>query len=706
MLSIWLHATFYFLIISFHQTSAILVNITVDDDGQDPNTGRSIQYAPPMAWATGQNCSSCLAKPDPSQAHNGTWHDGTYRPNPESSSDENGVLTATFQFSGTALYVFCILAHAGSPLASTSDMTFTLDGNIVGTFFQLPTGSSNFDFNVPVYVNSSIPDGLHTFTLTNGRDNGVTSLTLFDYYIYTQNTSSAAGPGSSSNGTSIPLSSTSSSPSTGMSTSSSSTASRQNASVVAAVGVHHGLSKSTRLIVIIAASIGGPLLIVILSAFIIWHRRRYGTYGPPSETDGGGPRDGASGWANDTWGPKTNEEPIHPSLLTNVRTKKSRFGFRRTKDSTRPATATSSQSRSQPSLDVTERSKLTAPLTSGGVSINPVVMMSSTVTPIPAEPPAVVTKVVTSTAINPTSRSSRPSRGPDISSVGREGPSRKNLGASDSRPIEIPANTHRGGDTSGSSGHARNLDHGHSTGNRPLKVNPSVTRLSSPPVITPTSATYILSPDHVPSMPTSASVRSPQSAGTPLTTPLSGSLSGEIMSPKSPSISPSYILPAGLSSSVGGHEPMASDLGAAIYPPLKPSHSFSSAYPSLSETASTSTPASGSQRPKLTTVRILPKVPSSLSMETASAISLSRAPSSSVGSALSRGPSAVASIPEDVSPTGTSPPGRSRRLPRPKGIIGPSPTTPKVEAPSVAKESPSSSKDEPDRPPSYDTAPR
>lgn len=63
-------------------------------------------------------------------------------------------------------------------------MTFLIDGQPVGSFSQLPDGATNYDFNVPVYVNTSIPFGVHTFTLENGHVNDTKSLVLLDYIIY------------------------------------------------------------------------------------------------------------------------------------------------------------------------------------------------------------------------------------------------------------------------------------------------------------------------------------------------------------------------------------------------------------------------------------------------------------------------------------------------------------------------------------------
>jgi len=488
-----------------------------------------------------------------------------------------------------------------------------------------------------------------------------------------------------------------------LSSSSSSSSASESASAVAAVSFHHGLSKTNRLIVIIAASVGGLVVLVILVVLIIWRRKRYRKYGPPSDLTRGGPRDGASGWADDTWGPKADEEPVHPSLIATARMKKGRLGHGRAKNdgssSDTPASSQSLSVWSQPSVDMTDRSKSTSPLAPAGVVVVTAANTPDIAIPIPVRPPVPATTVVAPGVADPASLPSASKRGPEGNrgrgaTVHSKPPSHT--------PAESTSSSYSASGVPRAAGRSRSG--GRSGGNSKVKVKPSSTSgAHSPPIITPTSATYILSPDPFPSMLTSAGVRSPQNAGSPLTSPLSGSLSGEMMSPRSPSNSPSYILTTGNASSIGGHEPLTSDLGAAIYPPLRPSASFSSVYSS----ATANTPLTSSLRPPLsantsTSVRMLPRVPSNL--DTASAISLSRAPTtSSAGATLSRGSSAAASVPEDVSPTGTSPPGPSKRLPRPRGIIGPSNSAKAVA--SVLKVSPPKQED-PDRPPSYDAAPR
>ena len=66
-------------------------------------------------------------------------------------------------------------------------MSFFLDGNLVGSYRQLPTGDATYEYNVPVYVNTSLPPGNHTIEIQNGQPNlsKTDSTILLDYIVYT-----------------------------------------------------------------------------------------------------------------------------------------------------------------------------------------------------------------------------------------------------------------------------------------------------------------------------------------------------------------------------------------------------------------------------------------------------------------------------------------------------------------------------------------
>ncbi|TBU46568.1 hypothetical protein BD309DRAFT_840655, partial [Dichomitus squalens] len=162
--------------------SATLVNVTIDDTFGDPATGDQISYAPEGTWQP-VSCAGCTAKPNPSQVSNSTWHEGTFNPDGARGSDQ--LLSAAVSFEGVAVYVFCVVTHSFTSPVGNSDMSFFLDGNLVGTFQQPPNGNATYEYNVPVYVNESLPPGQHTIVVVNGELGGNTSLTLLDYIVYT-----------------------------------------------------------------------------------------------------------------------------------------------------------------------------------------------------------------------------------------------------------------------------------------------------------------------------------------------------------------------------------------------------------------------------------------------------------------------------------------------------------------------------------------
>ncbi|KIJ36078.1 hypothetical protein M422DRAFT_261624 [Sphaerobolus stellatus SS14] len=144
-----------------NETSAVLVNVTVDDAGVDPSTGQSIVYTPGGLWNEGKTCSFCTDKPDPASMHNETWHDATYVPD-NGQGVPTGSSNLTFSFNGTAIYAFCAIQHF-------TNMTFFIDDEPVNRFSQ----------------QSDIP--LQHSRLLNGTLDGLgneRSTVLFDYLIY------------------------------------------------------------------------------------------------------------------------------------------------------------------------------------------------------------------------------------------------------------------------------------------------------------------------------------------------------------------------------------------------------------------------------------------------------------------------------------------------------------------------------------------
>jgi len=80
------------------------------------------------------------------------------------------------------VYAYCILDNAVSYTTFTN-LTFSIDGSLVGSFSHTPDGSGTFLYNTLVYANTSVPNGDHTFIIHSPR--GIdASLVLFDYVEY------------------------------------------------------------------------------------------------------------------------------------------------------------------------------------------------------------------------------------------------------------------------------------------------------------------------------------------------------------------------------------------------------------------------------------------------------------------------------------------------------------------------------------------
>ncbi|KAF4592953.1 hypothetical protein EYR38_008659 [Pleurotus pulmonarius] len=152
-------------------------NVTIDDQYGDKLTHRVPIFLPPDAWTH----NSVAAILNPHRVHNGTWHDATHHPG-------DSARIVNFGFEGVALYVFCIIANmpppSGRGFDSFADYQFLLDGDLVGEYKHAVEDTDDYFYNTPVYVNRTIPDAFHNFSIVvNSTEQAV--LILFDYAIYT-----------------------------------------------------------------------------------------------------------------------------------------------------------------------------------------------------------------------------------------------------------------------------------------------------------------------------------------------------------------------------------------------------------------------------------------------------------------------------------------------------------------------------------------
>ena len=111
-------------------------------------------------------------------------------------------------YRGNKTYLFNALANTVDVDQDTAtNMTFSLDGETVGTFDHVPSSSTEFQYNVPVYTNQSLENMQHELVI-EARNGPQPSLILFDYIIYTfmdeSNVPLQQGPQSTSSSSQAP----------------------------------------------------------------------------------------------------------------------------------------------------------------------------------------------------------------------------------------------------------------------------------------------------------------------------------------------------------------------------------------------------------------------------------------------------------------------------------------------------------------------
>ncbi|KAH0832372.1 hypothetical protein J3R83DRAFT_13401, partial [Lanmaoa asiatica] len=242
-----------YLVLFASFTLSAFQNVTVDDA---VSTGPVIpQYLPSTSnWNIGNNCSGCSVKPDPSLAFDGTWHDCSYSP---TAGVEQAI---NFNFTGTALYIFFIIANIQIGTSTLTNIEFVLDGVVVSQYTHIPSSTiSDYQYNVPVYVNEALTNGEHTMMIQPASlQNNM--LMLFDYLIYSTDMSSSASPSAQTTSTSPPLPTSSGT---------QGTFPRQNTGAT------------------VGGTVGGVAALVLMAASLLCYRRyKRSTAGRPPVEDG------------------------------------------------------------------------------------------------------------------------------------------------------------------------------------------------------------------------------------------------------------------------------------------------------------------------------------------------------------------------------------------------------------------------------------
>ncbi|KAF7363738.1 Myb-DNA-bind-2 domain-containing protein [Mycena sanguinolenta] len=220
----WLPHSFIVLVLGTFVRGGI-INTTIDDSSSSftfIGTWNAVTPSSP--------CTICSLNPDPSQVHDGTWHDGNIR-------DGAPVGTSgSFTFTGSAVYIFGIDQAVSQP-----DIAFTL-GSIQQVHHY--TGVEVFVYNALFFSATGLPsDQTHSVNWVFNVANTTTPVqaALFDYAIVTSGDDDTTPPPSS---TSTQHTISSNNKATSGSTSSTSSTSIST-STASSIGMSLSLSRSS-----------------------------------------------------------------------------------------------------------------------------------------------------------------------------------------------------------------------------------------------------------------------------------------------------------------------------------------------------------------------------------------------------------------------------------------------------------------------------
>lgn len=169
------------------------VNRTIDDEFGDSVTGDRPVYRPADQWHEHAQCPQCgvTMAADASKAFQQTWHDTSYEPN---GLDPDGV-SIEMSFTGTAIYIYSLVANAIPPTRTFMWFNFTIDGVQMSQSAFIHSPDPNGDkilYNQLVFSQTGLHNTPHTFSIN--ATGVLESLVLFDYAIYTVEDSSVTDP--------------------------------------------------------------------------------------------------------------------------------------------------------------------------------------------------------------------------------------------------------------------------------------------------------------------------------------------------------------------------------------------------------------------------------------------------------------------------------------------------------------------------------
>ncbi|KAH7096956.1 hypothetical protein BKA62DRAFT_624425, partial [Auriculariales sp. MPI-PUGE-AT-0066] len=159
----------------------------------DERSGAKPAFSPASYWVARTNandCSTCQTEPQPDLAHGKSWADSTIYPDPRWPNET----TVSFQFTGTAVYIYAILAgDLPNGAVTGTHVVLRIDGQDRANFDWSPGDTKptppDYQYNQLILQQTGLENTLHSVTVANqiGNIRGlqVASVLLFDYVMYT-----------------------------------------------------------------------------------------------------------------------------------------------------------------------------------------------------------------------------------------------------------------------------------------------------------------------------------------------------------------------------------------------------------------------------------------------------------------------------------------------------------------------------------------
>ncbi|TFK25724.1 hypothetical protein FA15DRAFT_703499 [Coprinopsis marcescibilis] len=160
-----------------HTSLGAIVNRTIDDTFGDEVTGVPPVFLPPGMWNPPE-CGHCDIRPNASLSFNETYLETTYLPD-----GPVGPVGFTFNFEGTALYLFFILVNGVDGITYT-EFDVKINGGDAGKFVHTPDPTApGFAYQQLTYNITGLPQVNHSVeVITQGQ---LRAYVNFDYAIYT-----------------------------------------------------------------------------------------------------------------------------------------------------------------------------------------------------------------------------------------------------------------------------------------------------------------------------------------------------------------------------------------------------------------------------------------------------------------------------------------------------------------------------------------